>query len=115
MKPQSDDFTEKLRDTVTQIEKKGVEYANARGISWHLQEMRKVVLADEMRMLDQNLSVAEQDKRARYSKAYVLHLEGTKVAIQRELTFRAKYERYKYQFEAIRSMMSLEKSKMDLL
>ena len=104
-------LSDKLRESVVNIEKYGLEYAKNRAISWQLQEMRKVILAEEARK-SSGASNAESETLARCTSSYKLHLDGTKQAILAELTSKAKLERWRAQWESIRSMMSFEKTQM---
>lgn len=97
------------------VEKKGLAYAKAKADSWFLQEMKKTVLASEMQKQDSNLTVSDREAKARLSQEYKIHVEGTKIAIETELRMEAERERWKYQFEAIRSLQSLEKEKMKMV
>ena len=104
---------DKLAEAVLEIEKKGILYADARALSWHLQEMRKVVLSELMRNA-QAKSMTEKEMIARCSQDYKLHLEGTREAIKNELVLKAQCERWKCAWESIRSLISLEKKKMEV-
>ena len=101
-----------LRDAVNKISSTGKEYAEAKALSWQMQEMKKVVLSKIMDGLEG--SIAEREMKARTSARYIMHLEGTKEAIEKELKARAIFERYKAQYEAARSLLSLEKAKVEL-
>ena len=103
------DWENKLRQSVIKIEEVGKEYAEARALSWLLQEQKKVILATEMSK-SQAKSIAEKEREALMSEAYKTHLEGTKEAIGEEHRLRATYDRYKSQFEALRSLLSMKKS-----
>jgi len=94
------------------IERTGRAYADARAISWHLQEMRKVVLAEESRKADGS-SMTEKETIARCSEGYKAHLEGTSQAIKNELTKKAEAERWKAQWDSLRSLISFEKTQME--
>lgn len=96
------------------IEKKGKEYAESRALSWQLQELRKVVLAEETKKQSDG-SYVEREGKARCTEAYKQHLQGTKEAIHRENALKAEVERWSAQFEALRSLLSLEKSKMNIV
>lgn len=101
-------------ETLENMEKLGEAYAEAKGTSWNLQELRKVVLASQMKLSDKK-SVAAQEVDALVSEAYRLHLEGTAESIRVEHRTKAKYDASQAKFEAIRSMSSLEKAKMNLV
>ena len=106
-------FKDKLAEAVTMIEKKGLAYAKARAISWQLQELRKVVLAEETRKAE-GTSISEREAIARSSEIYRQHLEGTKEAIHDELKLKAECERWRATWESIRSLLSLEKKTMEV-
>jgi len=107
------DFAARMRDACQAIEKTGKGYAEARAQSWHLQELRKVVLANEMRRLEG--SMVERDMTARCTDAYKQHLEATSEAIHKELSLKAETEKWAAVFESLRSLSSLEKAKMQIL
>ena len=102
----------RLNEAVAKIEETGKKYAKARGLSWQMQEMKKVILSQIMKDMDG--SIADREMRARCDQRYIDHLEGTGVAIAEENRTRAIYERFKAQFEAVRSLVSLEKAKINL-
>src|SRR3990167_71908 len=108
------DFSKRLRVAIDKIESVGSEYGDAKALSWLLQEQRKVVLASEIAKIDGG-SYAEKERQALCSEAYKVHLEGTKEAIADEHRLKASYERWSYEFEALRSLLSLEKKKIELL
>lgn len=108
------DFQAKMSEAVAMIEKVGTEYAEARALSWLLQEQRKVVLA-KCTNEAAGKSIAEKENYARTSEEYKLHLEGTKEAIGEEYRLKAVYERWQAQYESIRSLLSLEKQKMQMV
>lgn len=98
-----------MREAVKKIETIGAEYAKAKGLSYQMQKMREVVLATEMKKhLGTN---AHKEMEAKTSVAYIEHLEGTAEAIAQEQKLRAQYERWQAQYEACRSLLSLEKAK----
>jgi len=103
---------DKLADAVVMIEKAGREYATARGLSWNLQELRKVVLAEETRKAEGS-SMTEKETNARCSTAYKTHLDGTSQAIKDELIKKAVCERWKAQWDSLRSLISFEKTQME--
>lgn len=109
------DFQKKLAEAVQMIEKKGIEYSKARSTSWYLQEMRKTVLANEIQKQDEELSASARENLARSSEDYLAHLMGTREAIKEELRLSAEKSRWEYQFEALRSLQSLEKAKMNMI
>ena len=90
----------------------GKSYAMARGISYQLQEMRKVVIARVMKEHDG--SSANREMEARASKRYEDHLRGTSEAIVEETRLKAEYEKWKAQYESCRSLLSMEKAKTNI-
>jgi len=108
------ELADKLKQAVTMIEKKGTAYAEAKGTSWNLQELRKVILSEQVRAQNPTLSVAEREHFARTTDEYKTHLKGTSEAIKKELIAKAEYERWTAQVEALRSLLSHEKARMNL-
>jgi len=108
------DFQAKFRATLQQLETVGVQYAEAKGVSWQLQELRKIVLSEEMQKATAN-TVADRENQARCSQVYKQHVEGTKEAITREHALKAKYERFYAQYEALRSLCAQETARMKIL
>lgn len=106
-------FEAKMREACQKIETVGKSYAEARAQSWLLQEQRKVVLSNEMRGLQG--SMAEREMLARCSAVYQAHLVGTSQAIRQELSLRAELDKWQAVFEALRSLGSLEKAKMNMI
>ena len=106
------DIEKAMQHAVIKIETTGKEYAEAKGISYHLQQMKKVVLAREMK--GQMGTAANREMHARASRRYEEHLEGTKQAIIDETRLRAGYERWRAEYEACRSLLSLEKAKANI-
>lgn len=106
------DYQAKLSEAVMKIETKGKAYAIARGQSFFLQEMRKVVLAEQVRAQEPSLSMSERESIARTSEAYVNHLKGTAEAIRAELVSRAEYERWSATLESLRSLCSQETARI---
>lgn len=107
------DYEEKFRTVISEMEKAGFEYADAKALSWHLQEMRKVIISNQMKSAP-GKSMAEKELIARTSQEYLTHLEGTKVAISNELRAKAKYEKLSASYEALRSLSSQETARMKI-
>lgn len=104
----------KLAQAVNNVEKFGVEYGEAKTLSWYLQEQLKTVLATQMSKSEQKS--AEAKKMDAYQSApYLQHLEATKEAMGEELRLKAIYTRWTYQFESLRSLTSFMKRQMDIL
>lgn len=103
-----------MKEAVNGIETVGHRYAEAKALSWLLQEQRKVVLATQMAKSEAK-SVNGKELEALQSEAYKQHLEGTKEAIGEEHRLRATYEKYNAMFEGCRSLMSLTKKQMEMI
>ena len=108
------DFKDRFKDSYTKILKYGEEYAEAKGQSWQMQEMRSSVLAKLMREQGE-VAVSKAEVLAKASPAYEEYLLSTSQAITRELSLKAKYEAEKARFEAYRSLSSLEKRTRTLI
>ena len=107
------EIEEKMREAVNKIEEVGVLYADAKALSWLLQEQRKVVLATQMAKSEAK-SINGKELDALQSPEYAQHLEGTKEAIADEHRLKATSERWYAQWESCRSLLSLEKKKMEI-
>ena len=104
-----------IRQAIQDIESYGMKYAKARGVSYQLQEQRKVVLAELMKAEDINLPENKRETLARTRERYRQHIEGTGEAIEHELIFKARYEAAYAKYEALRSLMSLTKKQMETI
>jgi len=103
----------KLIEAVTNIEKYGVEYADAKGRSYNMQKLREVVLATEMgKVLGTN---AHKNMEALQKPEYILHLEGTAEAIAKEQKSKAIYTRWTSQVDVLKAFLYLEKQKAKIL
>ena len=102
----------RFEKTIIALGEVGANYAKAKAQSWFMQETRKALLAVEAGKYQG--SEACKERLARASKAYKVHLEGTREAIHKEFKFKVEYDKLRNQFEAYRSLMSLEKAKMNL-
>ena len=105
-------FEDKMRIAVQEIQKWGLEYANYRPLADHLDELKKTILSSEI------LKYAEEaawkaEAKARTSEAYLVHLDGLKVAHERANMAWAKLEAAKAKFDALRSLLSYEKKQME--
>lgn len=105
-------FEQRMQDAVRQIKNFGMAYADAKAVSWQMQELRKVVLAEQIRKIESG-TYASKDSQARTSDEYKLHLEGTREAIQSELKLRAQMEAAKASYESLRSLCSLQKKEVE--
>ena len=102
-----------MREAVNKIEEIGGLYAEAKGLSYQFQKMREVILSREMSSLEG--SMASREMYAKSTLVYAKHLEATAKCIENETKLRAYYEKWKAQFEACRSLLSLEKSKSKIV
>ena len=108
------EIEEKMREAVNKIETVGGQYAEAKALSWLLQEQKKVVLATLMGKSAAK-TVNAKELEALQSPEFTQHLDGTKEAIGDEGRLRASWEKWKAQFEACRSLISAEKEKMKIV
>jgi len=108
------ELTQKLMEAANKVEEIGSLYAEAKALSWLLQEQKKVVLASQMK-ISECKSAVERETNALCSEVYKNHLEGTKEAIADELRLKAQMSKWEYSFEGYRSLMSLEKMKVNVL
>lgn len=91
----------------------GEQYADAKAQSWQLQELCSSIKSSLLlKALSENEGMSQQKAEAiaKASIEYRNHLDGTAAAIQKELSLKAKYEKTRSSFEALRSLSSLEKS-----
>lgn len=103
----------KLEASIGEFEKVGLLYAEAKSLSDYLQELKKVILANQMKRFEG--SNANREMEALATKEYMIHLDGMRAAASDELRFRVQYEKLRYQIEAFRSLLSLEKEKIRLM
>lgn len=90
----------------------GQVYAQAKALSWKLQQLEKSILAS---VASQHIgSEAAKERMARCSKEYLTHIDGTCVAIERELQAKAEFDNADKEFEKLRSLCSLEKKQINL-
>lgn len=108
------DFENKFRHIIKKMSEVGTSYAEAKGQSWQMQELRTSVLALMMQKLH-DIPVSKAEMTAKASSEYVQHLEETSKAIKQELKLKSDYEMWKASFEALRSLSSLEKKTMDII
>lgn len=105
-------WSEKFNKALIEMQKCGDVYAEAKSQSWFLQEMCSVMKSSLIeKALSENpkLSQVRAECVARSSKEYIVHLDGTKVAIELELKSKCRYEKAVNTFEACRSLVSLDK------
>lgn len=104
-------YEDKMREAVKAIEKHGLEYAEAKPLANHLDELKKTILSEQI-MKHQDLPAWKAEAEARISKEYMIHLEGLKAAEHKANVAWAKMESAKAKFEALRSLLSYEKTQM---
>jgi len=105
------DFENKFRELLSKYEKTGLEYAEAKSQSWHLQEMKSPIFSSELLSAEGN-TVGEREAKAKTSNAYLTHLQGTAVAVEKELKLKVKLERLSMAYEALRSLASQQTASM---
>lgn len=103
------DFEEKFRNCIKKISEIGELYAEAKGQSWQMQELKNSVLASIILKAGSDVSVARSEVIAKGSEDFQSYVKQTSLAIQKELRLKAQYEMWKASFEALRSLSSLEK------
>ena len=106
------DFEDKFRKTILKIEEVGNLYAEARGQSYQMQEMRSSILASVIKEYP-NLPISKAEIEGKSSPEYRQHIEETAKAITKELRLKCEYEKWKSSFEALRSLSSLEKAQIN--
>lgn len=102
------EFYSDFKQCWEKIEEVGNAYAEARGQSYQAQELKGSVLASIIKKYP-NLPVSKAEVEAKDSQEYRAHIQETAKLITKELRLKAQYERWKAQFEASRSLSSLEK------
>src|SRR3990167_7518118 len=103
------DFESKFRNCIKKIEEIGNLYAEAKGQSWQMQELKGSVLSSVMQRLG-DIPVSKAEIEAKRSDDYQSHIRQTAEAIKKELKLKSQYEMCKSSFEALRSLSSLEKA-----
>jgi hypothetical protein len=104
------DFHNKFRTCIQNMEKLGNEYAEAKGQSWQMQELKSSVLAKIInRVCVDGISQSKSETLARADEDYQTYIKETASAITKELKLKSQYEKEKAVFEALRSLSSLEK------
>jgi len=107
------DFEDKFRKTIAKISEIGELYAEAKGQSWQMQELRSSMLASLM-VRQGDIPVSKSEILAKASDEYRQYVLETAEAIKKELRLKAQYEAEKARFEAYRSLSSLEKATRNL-
>ena len=103
-----EDLKHRFTLSVSMIEEKGKDYADARALYNHLYELKKVVLA-KCSQSSAGKTNAEKEMLGLCSEEYKIHLHGLKEAESDYLRLEAEYERWKAETEATRTLISLEK------
>lgn len=103
------DFEDKFRQSIKKISEVGELYAEAKGQSWQMQELKGSVLASLMQSYG-DLPVSQKEILAKASEDYKSFIKETAEAIKKELKLKSEYEKWKSSFEALRSLSSLEKA-----
>ena|SRR3990167_9387357 len=103
------DFEDKFRQAIKKIGEIGEQYAEAKGQSWQMQELKSSVLAKLIKAQG-DVPVSKAEIHAKSSGDYETYIQETAKAITRELNLKAEYEKWKSSFEALRSLSSLEKA-----
>jgi hypothetical protein len=103
------DFEDKFRQCIKKIAEVGELYAEAKGQSWQMQELKGSVLASLISKQGE-MPLSKAEIIAKQSEDYKQHILETSLAITKELRLKSEYEKWKSSFEALRSLSSLEKS-----
>jgi flagellar basal body rod protein FlgB len=105
------DFETKYRECLKEYEKVGNQYAEAKAQSWQLQEMKSAVFSSEF-LSAEGKTIGEREAKAKTSEAYLRHIEGTAVAIEKETALKVKLEKISMTYEALRSLCSQQTQSM---
>lgn len=109
------DFEDKFRTIIKKMAEVGNEYAEAKGQSWQMQELKGSILATLINKQGSSVSVAQRETIAKGSEDFQTYIRETSDAIKKELKLKSEYEKWKASFEALRSLSSLEKKTMDTI
>lgn len=107
------DFHERFTNIINKMEEAGDLYAEARGQSYQLQELKGTVLARIMERGHKEgvkISQGALESRAKATEEYENYIKGVAQAIEKEHKTKNQLEKYKAAFEATRSLSSLEKA-----
>lgn len=102
------DFYSRFQKVLLKIEESGNAYAEAKGQSWQMQELKHSVLSKIISELG-DMPVSRAETIARSSEEFKEFIIKTSKAIESELKLKCEYEKWKASFEALRSLSSLEK------
>lgn len=108
------DWNAKFKDVITNMERIGNEYAEAKGQSWQAQELKHSVKANIIKSFGE-MPVSRSELLAQASEDYQNYIKETAQAITKELKLKSQYEKEKARFEAYRSLSSLEKKTRSLI
>lgn len=96
------------------MEECGDEYAEARGQSYQLQELKGTMLSRIMQKIQAGsgtkIPVGALEASAKATDEYEKYIQGVASAIEREHKTKNQLEKWKASFEALRSLSSLEKA-----
>lgn len=106
------DFHDRFANVIKKMDAAGIDYAEKRGISYQMQELKGAILATIMIEHD-TLPVSKAEVLAKASETFKNHILETSKAVKDELLAKNEYEKQKAAFEALRSLSSLEKRMMD--
>ena len=104
------DFHERFKAVIYEIEMSGRDYAEKKARSWQAQELKHAILSQEMKKLPKELPFNAKEANARCSVGYITYLKETAEAIKQENIAKAVYEKHRANFEALRCLISLEKT-----
>lgn len=103
------DFYERFEQAVKRLEEAGRDYAEKKGQAYQAQELKSSVLAQEMKKLPSDWAINRKEAEARISTGFLAYVKETASAIKAEGIAKAVYEKERANFEALRSLISLEK------
>ena len=95
------------------MEETGTLYAEAKGQSWQMQELKGSVLASIINKTGESV-MSRAEIIAKSSEEYQAYVKETAEVIKTELKLKCEYEKWKCSFEALRSLSSLEKVTQNL-
>ena len=102
------DFESKFRHIIKKMEESGNAYAEAKGQSWQMQELKGSVLAKIIKEQGE-IPQSKAEVLAKATPDYERYIQETSRAITKEIRLKCEYEKWKSSFEALRSLSSLEK------
>ena len=109
------DFLERFKSCVLEIETSGRDYAEKKAKSWQAQELKYAVLAEEMKKLPSDWPFNLRESNARTSEGFRQYIKETSNAIKEENIAKAIYEKARANFEALRCLISLEKTTRQII